>query len=151
MDKIHSKKYRKTIISELTQRPDLQSKIATLHGSFIKWASIQRLYFHPNIEDEVETFLSQRRRMYETNVKKWYAIMQTVFDRDRYTCAYCGQKGGNLEVDHVIPFSKGGDDTIENLVTACRRCNRQKKDKSVSEFIEWRNKHEQENIILQPR
>jgi FKBP-type peptidyl-prolyl cis-trans isomerase (trigger factor) len=57
-----------------------------------------------------------------------------VFERDNYTCCYCGKRGGKLEVDHKIPVSKGGSDEIDNLATSCRLCNRQKKDKSIDEF-----------------
>jgi hypothetical protein len=52
-----------------------------------------------------------------------------VFDRDDYTCRYCGKTpadGITLEADHVIPKSKGGDDSMENLVTSCFDCNRGK-------------------------
>lgn len=78
-----------------------------------------------------------RVRMYNTNVKKWYKIIQQVFKRDNYTCKYCGVVGGKLEADHIIPFSKGGSDELDNLTTSCRRCNRQKKDKSLKEFKIW--------------
>lgn len=83
----------------------------------------------------------KRKRMYSVNVKKWHRIARLVFQRDNYTCQYCGKIGGILEVDHIIPFSKDGSDNMSNLTTSCRRCNRQKKDKTVQEFIEWRNKH----------
>jgi len=45
--------------------------------------------------------------------------------RDRYTCQYCGRarKSYDLTLDHVVPRSLGGDNCWENLVTACRRCN----------------------------
>jgi 5-methylcytosine-specific restriction endonuclease McrA len=49
-----------------------------------------------------------------------------VLQRDAHTCAYCGDVA--TEVDHVYPKSKGGEDTLDNLVAACRRCNVQKKD-----------------------
>jgi len=39
-----------------------------------------------------------------------------------------------MEKKKVIPFSKGGDDTLENIITACRRCNRRKHNKSFDEF-----------------
>lgn len=78
-----------------------------------------------------------RKRMYSINVRAWMKLRKQVFQRDDYTCRYCGKRGGLLEADHVIPFSKGGSDDISNLVTACRRCNRQKRDKSVAEFEDW--------------
>lgn len=78
------------------------------------------------------------KRMYSLNVKEWYRLIKQVFIRDNFTCYYCGKVGGKLEADHKTPFSKGGTDDIENLVTACRKCNRQKKDKSVEEFLKWR-------------
>lgn len=81
-------------------------------------------------------------RLYETDVKLWYQIRNIVFKRDNYTCQYCGKRGGKLEVDHIIPISKGGTNDIENLATSCRKCNRQKYNKSAQEFIEWREGNE---------
>lgn len=51
-----------------------------------------------------------------------------VFLRDRFTCQYCGAKE-DLTFDHVIPRSKGGMTTWENVVTACSPCNLRKGDK----------------------
>ena len=53
-----------------------------------------------------------------------------VFRRDKYVCQYCGAcgPGVELEVDHVIPVSKGGTDNIDNLKTSCFNCNRGKGD-----------------------
>ena len=51
-----------------------------------------------------------------------------VFKRDSFTCQYCGQSAPQviLEVDHIVPVSKGGDDELTNLITSCRDCNRGK-------------------------
>jgi len=51
-----------------------------------------------------------------------------VFKRDSFTCQYCGKGTPHvvLELDHIIPVSKGGDNNIINLVTACFDCNRGK-------------------------
>ncbi|GAB4126920.1 MAG: HNH endonuclease [Roseiflexaceae bacterium] len=51
-----------------------------------------------------------------------------VLARDRDTCQYCGiQPGrGQLTVDHVMPRSRGGGTTWDNVVTACRECNHRK-------------------------
>ncbi len=51
-----------------------------------------------------------------------------VFKRDKYTCRICLKSGGELEIDHIIPVSKGGSEMIDNLQTACYTCNRGKRD-----------------------
>lgn len=66
------------------------------------------------------------------------SIRFEVFKRDLFTCQYCGLKAPDiiLEIDHIIPVSKGGDNSIENLVTACRQCNGGKSNKKLSELSE---------------
>ncbi len=48
-----------------------------------------------------------------------------LFQRDAYLCLYCGEKfkPSDLSRDHVTPFSRGGKDNWNNVVTACIRCN----------------------------
>lgn len=52
---------------------------------------------------------------------------RAVFARDGWACQYCGSRS-NLTVDHVIPRSKGGPSTWENIVASCAPCNRRKGD-----------------------
>ncbi|MBI4259361.1 MAG: HNH endonuclease [Actinobacteria bacterium] len=52
---------------------------------------------------------------------------RAVFARDGWACQYCGAPAEN--VDHVIPRSRGGAHTWENVVAACRRCNSRKKNR----------------------
>jgi|SRR6476661_547218 len=73
-------------------------------------------------------------RLYNIDIKLWQKIRADIFQRDDYTCAYCGQRGGVLEVDHIQPVSKGGTNAYDNLTTACLKCNRRKRDKSAEEF-----------------
>ncbi len=51
-----------------------------------------------------------------------------VYMRDEHTCQYCGGRPGvkELNLDHVVPRSRGGRSTWENLVTSCRTCNLRK-------------------------
>lgn len=58
-----------------------------------------------------------------------------VLKRDKFTCQYCGRAAPDviLEIDHVLPVSKGGDNSILNLVTSCRDCNRGKSNKFLSD------------------
>jgi len=64
----------------------------------------------------------------------WRELRERIFRRDDYTCQWCGQRGGHLECDHVVPFSKGGSHSEDNLVTACKPCNRAKRDKTPEEW-----------------
>lgn len=64
----------------------------------------------------------------------WAAIRDRIFQRDSYTCRYCGARGGRLECDHVVPVSRGGSHDDSNLVTACESCNRSKRDRLPSEW-----------------
>jgi len=52
---------------------------------------------------------------------------RAVFARDDWTCQYCGSRS-QLTVDHVVPRSKGGSSTWENIVASCAPCNRRKGD-----------------------
>jgi 5-methylcytosine-specific restriction endonuclease McrA len=56
-----------------------------------------------------------------------------VFIRDAYTCQYCGVQTRDLTLDHVIPRSRKGPHTWENLVSACKPCNHRKGGKTVQE------------------
>jgi 5-methylcytosine-specific restriction endonuclease McrA len=52
---------------------------------------------------------------------------RAVFARDNWTCQYCGSRS-QLTVDHVVPRSKGGGSTWDNIVASCAPCNRRKGD-----------------------
>jgi len=56
---------------------------------------------------------------------------RNIYERDGYTCQYCKQRfaTSKLTLDHVIPKSKGGGKSWENLVTSCMKCNQKKGDK----------------------
>lgn len=56
------------------------------------------------------------------------AIRIRVMKRDKFMCTYCGASGNDteLEIDHIIPVSKGGSNHISNLTTACKSCNMKK-------------------------
>lgn len=56
-------------------------------------------------------------------------LREKVFARDGHTCRYCGSKSGPFQADHVYPESKGGETTMSNLVTACKKCNNKKRAK----------------------
>ena len=57
---------------------------------------------------------------------------RAVFTRDGQTCVYCGSSA--TSIDHVVPRSRGGTHTWDNVVAACRRCNHTKADRSLAEL-----------------
>jgi 5-methylcytosine-specific restriction endonuclease McrA len=63
--------------------------------------------------------------------------------RDEDTCQYCGKRSRDLTLDHVVPRSRGGKSTWENLVASCRACNSKKGNRLLKEV----NMH----LIRQPR
>ncbi len=60
---------------------------------------------------------------------------RTVLARDMYTCQYCGEQPGraDLTVDHILPRSRGGLNTWDNVVAACGPCNRRKGNRTPEE------------------
>ena len=55
-----------------------------------------------------------------------------VLRRDNHSCQYCGSNR-RLTLDHVMPVSRGGQHTWNNVVTACERCNQRKSDRTPQE------------------
>ncbi len=56
---------------------------------------------------------------------------RAVFARDGWSCQYCGAAAENL--DHVVPKSRGGSHTWDNVVAACRRCNSRKENRLIED------------------
>lgn len=71
--------------------------------------------------------------------ERWTAIRVLILQRDKYSCAYCGQKAKT--VDHIVPRSKGGGERASNLVACCTRCNLRKNNRSLEEagMSFWKN------------
>ncbi|MFO0089817.1 MAG: HNH endonuclease [bacterium] len=64
-----------------------------------------------------------------------FADRMTLYGRDHYICAYCGDKfhTQELTIDHVHPKSRGGTNHWTNCVTACKTCNHRKGNKTPEE------------------
>lgn len=60
----------------------------------------------------------------------------TILARDSFACCYCGSRF-DLQLDHVVPRSRGGTDTAGNLLTACQPCNLAKRDRHLANEQEW--------------
>lgn len=65
--------------------------------------------------------------------KKIILTRKNILRRDNHKCGYCGRSDLPLTIDHVIPKSRGGQDSWENLVAACLPCNNKKGDRTPEE------------------
>lgn len=68
----------------------------------------------------------QQGALYQTKLRNF------IFSRSNGKCTYCGKQA--QEVDHIIPRSKGGTDSVNNLTASCRACNEKKSNLSIKEF-----------------
>lgn len=64
----------------------------------------------------------------------WRKIRSRIFERDAFTCVYCGARGVRLECDHIVPVAIGGSHDESNLATACFACNRSKHSKTLEQW-----------------
>lgn len=62
-------------------------------------------------------------------------ISWAVYKRDGYRCRYCGAEGVPLTVDHLICWEEGGPSIEENLVAACRKCNKTRGNMSLKDWL----------------
>jgi len=76
-----------------------------------------------------------------------------VFKRDSFTCQYCGKSAPDviLHVDHIDPKSRGGKDSITNLITSCKDCNLGKKDVRLDDSMAVTKQKKQLDLLQERR
>ena len=82
-------------------------------------------------EDKAQVYKSDTIYMPNHEDESWI-VRYNVNERDDHKCHYCGEKGNT--VDHIIPKSKGGEFSEDNLVCCCDRCNLEKDNLSYEEY-----------------
>ena len=85
----------------------------------------QRKY---KLKEEIRQELLDRGHLIGTEWKRPSIprdIANAVYTRDNGRCVYCGSTE-NIHIDHIIPFSRGGASSIENLQLLCQKCNLEK-------------------------
>lgn len=109
-------------ISEYSQSP-YNRRFSTWTNAlqnFVVWANGEELA----APEATEIDNSQRKTGRDPSLRLRFKVMQ----RDNFTCKQCGASPAKdpsveLHIDHIIPWSKGGDTTFENLQTLCLPCN----------------------------
>jgi 5-methylcytosine-specific restriction endonuclease McrA len=109
--------WRRAICLVLAGKADVLADSDLVHSERFAMASpsVVRLRYVVKVPYHRRTALSRR----------------AVFARDGHRCQYCGAHADSI--DHVVPRSKGGPHTWDNVVAACRPCNARKRDRSPEE------------------
>lgn len=63
-----------------------------------------------------------------------YEVREYLLEKWKRRCAYCGKENVPLEIEHIIPRSRGGTNRISNLAIACHECNQKKNNLTAEEF-----------------
>ena len=73
--------------------------------------------------------------LYQQGKLQGYEIREYLLEKWKRECAYCNVKQVPLEVEHIVPKSKGGSDRVSNLTLACNSCNQKKGNQSIEVFL----------------
>ena len=128
----------KNLICMIPNEGDLNDEFNVLDVSSNEWKQILRQ------TDLMETEILQAAEngeLVKAIVRKSARIIEQglswkVYHRDGYRCRYCGKQGIPMTVDHLVLWEDGGPSIEENLLAACRKCN--KKRGSIS-YPDWLN------------
>lgn len=139
LNKIEKKMCRKQL-----KTPDLEYYVSVslnyinMGGRLIDKKS--KIFYKKELLEFIDRInLKQKRRFLDEDV--WKSICKVergkvsnkirfmIYNRDNYRCCICHRKNGDLEIDHIIPISKGGKSEICNLQTLCHHCNMMKGNK----------------------
>lgn len=71
---------------------------------------------------------------YQQGTLLGYEVRQYLLEKFEHKCAYCGKKDVPLEIEHIIPKSRGGSNRISNLTISCHDCNQAKNNRTAEEF-----------------
>jgi hypothetical protein len=93
-------------------------------------------------------FIMDRFKQLKSGDIQWSgSIKEYVKEREKTNeCIYCGSKEA-LSTDHLIPKSRGGPDSGDNAITACKRCNSSKGDRGVYEWYGLERRNELPRIV----
>lgn len=71
---------------------------------------------------------------YQQGTLQGYTVREYILEKFNRKCIYCGKKNVPLEVEHIVPKSRGGSNRIDNLALSCVECNREKGNRTAVEF-----------------
>lgn len=106
-------------------------------AEIVTLAAMEALVAHTVVPEDSDARRRASFREAGIGPVEWSERRVFILERDGARCCYCQAEAGPFEIDHVLPIARGGTHEVENLVVACRPCNRSKKDRTVEE---WRGR-----------
>lgn len=136
-------RYRKPRFNNRTRTkgwlaPSLQSRVDNIYH----WTK-KLMGFVPIRSIQVETARFDTQLMqnpkisgvqYQQGTLAGYEVREYLLEKWGRKCAYCGAENLPLEVEHIIPKSRGGSNRVSNLTISCTRCNQKKCNQTAAEF-----------------
>lgn len=93
-----------------------------------RWRKLNPVKFREQNQQTRRRRLAREKGVIATLTRDQWLAIQKAYN---HQCAYCGKKANRLTQDHVIPLSKGGNYTADNIVPACQSCNSRKGTEAV--------------------
>ncbi|MEW6732469.1 MAG: RNA-guided endonuclease IscB [Acidobacteriota bacterium] len=136
-------RYRKPRFNNRTRKagwlpPSIESRICNV----ITWVKrLTRLCPIIAISQELVKFDTQLLEnpeisglAYQQGTLAGYEVREFILEKYGRKCVYCGKRDTILEIEHIVPRSRGGSDRITNLTLACHSCNQKKGNRTAEEF-----------------
>lgn len=126
--------------------PSLMHRVLTVE-TWIK----RFTFFCPIVSIEIEQVRFDMQKInnpeingveYQQGTLFGYEVREYLLEKWNRECAYCGKQDAQLEVEHIVPKSRGGSDRVSNLTLACHECNQLKGNQNLSDFLSDRAKIE---------
>ena len=101
----------------------------------------QRRYKRSELGRKQSAINESRRRSRIRNAVGDFTLLEweALQIEHNHTCAYCGRDDVGMTIDHVVPISRGGEHSIDNIVPACEVCNSSKNNRLIDEWAEHQN------------
>ena len=112
---------------------------------------LPRFVYEPPNKESVAPFVHPDSREFhldklvKTMKRRWLRTIAS--ERQNHFCCYCGRETNDIPehklqatLDHIVPQCQGGEDTIENTVMACAKCNRSRGSEDAFEYWKTRQK-----------
>lgn len=119
--------------------PSLESRVNNVvswvnrlrHWAFVDGIALELVKFDTQAMQNPEISGTE----YQRGTLFGYEVREYLLEKWGRRCAYCGAENVSLEVDHIVPRSHGGSDSVSNLTLACHTCNQRKGNRPVEEFL----------------